>query len=306
MSKGRRERRELERARAKEPERKARHSANLENEAAVHSNRPAWLNWAILRLAGILAFISLGIALVMGTQFWPGVGLLYFGLIILPIDLWYEDFFRKRPKKVRAVIGVIYLLAVIVSSAFIFRSAPFEITASSSLQQYGPGSVINGIHWDAGQSDLHFSIKNPTTLDYDGFDAEVSTDLTITALRQLRGLSICNIEDPGPQPDFHVQRQIGGQPVGPADSQPEKYKIIPLDRNGIPILPKFYRIICEKVPSNSVVDFLGTLGNATGAPRAANWISVTAQFQTSGRYRKETISECRMGASCRTDSTKNN
>jgi hypothetical protein len=269
--------------------------------------RPKLLEYAIVRMGVPLAIATFGAALIMTSLFPFGVIFFYLGLVLFAFDVRYENFFQGLRLPIRIMLAVIYLATIVVGSRmWIFRPAPFEVVASSSIPQYGPGSVIDGIAWDSNFSDLHFSIKNPTGIDYDGFDAEISTDLVITAIRQIRGLSECKIESSNPSPELHVQRMVGGQPVGPVDSTPEKYKVIPLDRDGRPILPKFYRIRCEKVPATSQLDFSGALANAVGAPRAASWVSVTAKFQTSGRNRMETISKCQIGASCRTDDPQQN
>jgi hypothetical protein len=47
--------------------------------------------------------------------------------------------------------------------------------------------------WETQYSEMLFHIKNPESFDYDNFDAEISTNLVIGELRQLRGLSDCKI-----------------------------------------------------------------------------------------------------------------
>jgi hypothetical protein len=267
--------------------------------------RSKLLEYAIIRMGVPFAVSTTGVFLVSTSLFPYGVFFFYLGLALFAIDLQYENSFRGLRPRIRTILVVLYLAIIAaVSHVWIFRPAPFEVTASSTIPQYGPNSVIDGIEWDPNYSDLHFSIKNLTGMDYDGFDAEISTDLIITEIRQLRGLSECKVESSNPSPEVHVQRIEGGQPVGPVDSAPEKYKVIPADRAGRPIFPKFYRIRCEKLPATSQLDFTGALGNVTGSPRAANWVSVTAKFQTSGRNRTETISQCSIGAACRSDGSR--
>jgi hypothetical protein len=77
--------------------------------------------------------------------------------------------------------------AVPVPQAWSSAGSPvlLQIRATSQVQTYGPGSQINGIEWLPGYSDFYLFMTNLDSIDYDDIDAEVSTDLVITNLRQI-------------------------------------------------------------------------------------------------------------------------
>jgi hypothetical protein len=276
--------------------------------------RPRILEYAIVRTGVPLAIVAAGAGSMTANLFIPGVILLYLGLGLFALDIAYEDFFHRLHLSIRLLLGLIYVVVIaIVSQTWIFRLAPFEIMATSSVPVYGPGSKINGIDWLPNYSDLQFYIKNPSAVDYDNFDAEISTNLVISDLRQLRVLSDCKIASTHQPIHVHSQRMIGNQPVGPVDDSNIKYQIIPFDKNGRPLLPGSegadwsYRVRCDKIPANSQFDFFAALEVVDDSfpkvldaplfepPQPASWISITAGFQISGRNRMEAIPRCPIG-----------
>jgi hypothetical protein len=280
-------------------------------------HRPELLDYIIVRMSVPLTVVALGITLMTVNLFWSGVVTLSAGLVLLALDLAYETFLLGWPRPVQIILGIVYLAAIlIVSQKWIFRAAPFGVFASSGVPIYGPGSNVNGIDWRPYLSDLNFSIKNPSPLDYDNFDAEVSTNLVMTGLQKVRALSACNVAGTHQGIQVHNQRIVGGQPVGPVDDSGSEYQVIPMDKDGKPLLPVSggdwsYRIRCDKLPANSEFDFFSALevvnepnshspvgSRLFGDPQAASWISITARFQTSGRNREETISRCPMTSYC--------
>jgi hypothetical protein len=151
--------------------------------------RPRLLEYAIIRMGVPLAFAAIGIGLITSNRFLSGTVFLYLGLFLFAIDAAYESFFRRLHLYISVILSVIYLAAVFVASeTWVFRAAPIEIFATSSLPVYGPGTKIAGIDWRSYYSDLDLFIKNTSAIDYDNFDAEVSTDLVIADLRELDGL----------------------------------------------------------------------------------------------------------------------
>ena len=224
---------------------------------------------------------------------------------------------------VRIILGSIFIAAIIFASQeWIFRAAPLEVATTSSVPIYGPGSKINGIDWQPYYSDLQFYIRNPSKFDYDNLDAEISTDLVMNDIQPLRVLGSCKIVSTHPPVQVHWQEMEGGKPIGPVDSPSASYKVVPLDKNGKPIIPVSgadwsYRIRCDKVPSNSQFDFFAALAvvnqstsdtpigaSLYGTPRPAKWVSIRAEFQTSGQNREKKISECPIGTNCEIDKSK--
>jgi hypothetical protein len=82
--------------------------------------------------------------------FIPGVVCLYVGLALFAVDMAFVGVFRKLPIYIKILSGIFYVLAtIIVSGIWIFRPAPFEITAASNVPTYGLGSKVYGIDWKA-------------------------------------------------------------------------------------------------------------------------------------------------------------
>jgi hypothetical protein len=260
----------------------------------------------------VIGLVAAGAAL-LRENFLLGVLLLYGGLCLLAISVLYGSPVSKwRPWTKRAFV-IIYLGAVVAGSrAWIFLPAPLEVFASSRLTNYGPGSVISGIPWDPRYSELSFYIKNDSEFDYDNFDAQVSTDLVISTMRQTNGLAECKIEGIHHMEAIHWQAMHGGVPVGPADNPANAYVAVPVDKEGKPLVPVSggadwtYRIRCDRFPAHSQIDFLAPLEIVNsppslllyGLPTVAAWVNLRARFQTSGRNRVESISKCPMNQKC--------
>ncbi len=120
--------------------------------------------------------------------------------------------------KFKLIFIAVYLAIIVaISLKWIFVAAPLDVHAESDVPVLGQGSNVNGIEWDSRFSQLYFSVGNPTTTDYDDFEAQVSTDLVISSLKELNGLSDCTIASTHPPMQAHFQRYVDGKPVGPVD-----------------------------------------------------------------------------------------
>ena len=285
--------------------------------------RPKALNYAIIRLGVPFAIAALGIGLMMADRFSYGVALLYLGLGLFALDIAYEDFFRNRSLPLKIVAGLISAaLITTISVTLIFRAAPFEVFTSSSVPRYGPGSKLHGIEWLPRYSELNVDLGNPSSTDYDDFDAEVTTDLVINHLVQTGGLGNCKLDSiHGANEPPHWQHMQGDQPVGPIDNPNWEYQVIPYDKNHKLLAPFSgadwtYRIRCDKIPANSHLTLLGALVlvnpkaydcNAPcpypffDPPKPAKWVTILARFQTSGRGRVKNILRCQIGSICKTE-----
>jgi hypothetical protein len=228
------------------------------------TDRPKILEYAIIRLGVPLAIVAIGVDLMRGEHSYYGVALFYLGLVLFALDVAYEKFFKRLHLSARIGIGFVFVLAILASLMWIFSPAPFEVIATSNVPTYGPGSKIHGIDWQPYYSDLLFSIKNQEAFDYDNFDMEISTNLAIGDLRQLRGLSDCKIATGHQAIEFNWQKMNGNQPVGPANNPDVSYAVGNLDKNGKLIIPVSgsdwsYRIRCDNIPANSQFDFFAAL-----------------------------------------------
>lgn len=291
----------------------ARWGPPLQNpgESPSPSSRPQLLEYAIVRLGAPLGIVTFGIGLMAANHFLSGAIVLYFGLALVAVDAAYEC--RSQLLRTRIILGIAYVIAVLlISWICIFRSAPVEVNASVDVTAYGRGSKISGISWQPHYTGLYFSIKNATGTDYDDFNSEVSTDLVIADLKQLDGLSNCDIASTHPPQYVHVQPMTGDQPSGPADSQKAQYAVVPIGKDMKPLVPASggadwsYRMRCDKIPAHSQSDFLAAIEvvnpppspSLFGDPKPAKWITLSADFYTSGRHRSTRIEKCQVGETC--------
>ncbi len=252
-----------------------------------------------------------------GGWYVSGAFLFYGGAAWLAFDVHQQDFFRTLGMTARLSLGLAYVAVLAwLSASWLFVAAPMEVHPESQVPTYGAGSTLNGIEWQPYYSQLNFTLKNPGTDNYDNVLLDVSTDLIIEQLRQTAGLSKCSISTASPYSAVIVQHFENGKPVGPAgingvdvNGRHWSYRVVPLfagGKMGPPIGTDItWKIRCDKVPSNSHVDFVAALSvlNPVGSPlygppKAANWLRVDATFQDSGRPRHLVFSRYLNGSTC--------
>lgn len=274
------------------------------------SPRPKVVDYTIVRLGGSLGVAGVGAGLMSANHFTIGLMVLYIGLVLFAVDIAYEEFFRRLGLFKRILGGCVYIIAIaVVSASWIFYPAPLQLAATSQVAAYGPGSKIDGIEWETRYSSLNVNLSNPSPVDYENFDAEVSTDLVIAEMKQISGLGGCSIAGVHPfVPAPHWQMMEGNTPVGPVDNPSVHYAMVPSGPDGNPIVPVAggadwtYRIRCDRIPAKSHIEFSAALEVVNnpkdkpkelfGSPRAASWITLRSNFQTSGRKRSKLFSRC--------------
>jgi hypothetical protein len=268
-----------------------------------------------LRRNGLpLGVLLAGLGFILPRYFWIGVGCFVVGAGLLAFDVWKEVVIPKRGKTSKIIFAIVCLLAAATFLFWLFQPVPLQFAASSNVEKYGPDSVLFGIPWSKDYAALHFKLKNPGPIDYDDFDAELSTDLMIEELRLTDGLASCSIAPVGER--FHPisQKMVGGVPVGPVDMN-SSYQIVSVGKNGEILYSgstaHSYRIRCDKFPANSESAFLAAISVMNpfvdgkppavlhAAPRPVAWCTVKVRFATLGRPRSITISECKMNQDCR-------
>lgn len=256
--------------------------------------------WQYTKRIGLsLALVASAFSLLTPAYFWVGVGLFYVGVVLLGIDICSENFFKNWSSSQKVAFAIAYLLILGLFSRFwLFRPAPVEIRAISTVPIYGPGSVVNGIEWSDAYSELRFSLKNPSGTDYDDLDVEISTDLIIEAVGRVDGLASCVAVPLSGGIPFTIQPMQGGVPVGPVAVSPP---------GGA---DQTYRIRCEKLPARSQNDFVVALSvfnpfvngippaKLYGPRRVASWFTAKLRFSTLARPRSVVISQCKMGQTC--------
>ncbi len=261
-----------------------------------------------------VALVAFG-AYIFGSSFWLGFFAFFAGITLLLRGMKKESFYKKSPIA-RRVSWAVYVTLCVVSLWYSFRPMRVEQFASSTLVNYGPGTEIGGIYWKPEFSEFHLNLRNDSETAYEDFDAAITTDLSIKALKEIHGISSCSVGPSDPQFDATVQPEIGGVPVGPAVTNNNDYAVVALDKDGVPIrisggISKTYRFHCDKFLPGDEQSFVGALvvlnpfvnGKAPARlyayPKPASWVSTRSKFKASGRDHNADITECRMEVSCK-------
>lgn len=256
-----------------------------------------------------------------GISFWWTVIQGYLLIVLALAELWLEPLFARRKWLTVTLTGIIVIGLIWFSREVVFVSAPLNMSAGSHVDIYGPGSKLHGIEWLPRYSELTVEINNPTSTDYDSFDAQITTDLAINQLIQTSGLGTCKVEGVHATEAPHWQHMHGDRPVGAIDDPSWGYEVIPKDKHGKPIVPFYgadwtYRVRCDKILANDRIRLFGALSMVNkhmydepgclvpcpwpffDPPQPAKWVKLVASFQTSGRKRSKEISRCSVGNTC--------
>lgn len=153
---------------------------------AATSEPPAFLVW--LRGVGAGGTLLGGLGFFQDPRFfWSAVAVFYAGLLITAVDLFFEPFFRRWSRVLRA--GVCLLIA---GAAFWFGQAivavetPLVVFASSH-GGYLAGTEARNITWREEFSELLVTIKNETEHDFDGLDVLLKPNMPVATMSHVRG-----------------------------------------------------------------------------------------------------------------------
>jgi hypothetical protein len=106
-------------------------------------------------------------ALLLVGWFWAGVGLIYFGFLLVVLDVWLEPGLKEyKAWRIGTVLTVI-AFAGAFSWGIVFVKAPLEISAQVTDAEYPLGTNIAGIVWKEEFTELQVWIINPTKRKYD-------------------------------------------------------------------------------------------------------------------------------------------
>lgn len=263
-----------------------------------------------------LALLGIGVGLFFTPYFWMGISLSILGGVLLAVDVWKEVVVPAHTRGSKIIFTAACLTVLSSFSFWLFRPVPLILRAVSTVPEYSIGSNIDGIYWEEEYSEMRLTIRNPSETDYENFDVEISTDLTIEGLQKTDGLASCTIAPVGETFQATRQTMAGGKPVGPAVMDDPNYKAIAIDKNGSPVAfsggtSPSYRIRCDRFPANSRSSFVAALSvrnpfvknkypeKLYAAPRAAMWCTAKAKFSTLGRPRSAEILECKIGQDCK-------
>ena len=131
------------------------------------------------------SFIAFGFGVVLQAHFYYGVAALLIGLL-LSCSALDRTVLRYRAAFPRFTIQFTWIaIASLFLWFFVFAPAKLELSASSKVPIYGPGTEVHGIKWESEYAQLEFWIKNKSDDNYDRFSVTISTDQNINAIRQM-------------------------------------------------------------------------------------------------------------------------
>lgn len=162
--------------------------------------------------------IAVGVIRMMaGFSFWWTVAQGYILLLLAGCEFWFEPSLRRKPWLRQAgIVAVIGGLAWF-SWAFVFARAPLVAVAQSLDTNYQPGNIVDGISWQAGYSELRFSLENATDLDYSNVELSVRPDRLVRRAVTIGDYPGCIIGSPnGPIGNASITPVDGpgGKPIG--------------------------------------------------------------------------------------------
>lgn len=148
---------------------------------------------AWFRSVGCISLLAGGFGMTQARFFWWSVVLLYSGLVLLGLDLFFEPKVSRRFK----IIGEVIILATLVafSVEMVFVSAPIGCASILSYTDYSNGGAPGGIEWKSWFGELDLMVSNPTDGNYDDVDIWVRPDSPVAAIAQLSNLSDVSFED---------------------------------------------------------------------------------------------------------------
>jgi len=95
----------------------------------------------------------------------------YFLALLLFYEIWVVEkwFVVSRTRQLTGSL-VVAVLVVWFSCAIVLVSSPLKLAAVLAQAEYLPGSVVGGIKWQPGVSDLRLFVENPSDEDYESVD----------------------------------------------------------------------------------------------------------------------------------------
>lgn len=256
------------------------------------------------------SFIAFGFGVVLQAHFYYGVAALLIGLL-LSCSALDRTVLRYRAAFPRFTIQFTWIaIASLFLWFFVFAPAKLELSASSKVPVYGPGTEVHGIKWESEYAQLEFWIKNKSDDNYDRFSVTISTDQNINAIRQMDGSTNCLITTSSPHADVGEQRMTNGKPVGPMKEAQGDYAIVPIYPNGETAPPlgtdSTFLISCDRLPPEGHVDFVAATTRLKAQPSMtlydsaspAKVISAEINFDQSSRPRTINFSRCEVGSQC--------
>jgi hypothetical protein len=257
--------------------------------------------WELWGVAVVLigAILALEATSVWPSLYWPGVLLVYLGLIALIVDDLKGKWWKNKLGRVAFALLVVASL-IFWTTNFVCARVPFNVVAGADLGDYPQGTNLYGIQWDSQHyENLRVSMINSSDYDFHDVELSVASDLWIVGATQQEnvcsGIQFFKEQDTG---------EIDAAMVEVEDASGKTTKI-PTSRPVDLSRPSRLRVVCDKFPRHSTVNIVAVMiafNHALPGPRfpptlfapkiLPQWVSVTGDYRALGKtrdvtYRKE-------------------
>jgi hypothetical protein len=250
-------------------------------------SKSLWRLWELLAVI-VGAIASLELTHIFPALYWPGVALVYFGLIGMVIGgargKWNEHIVWKIAICTVGAVGILWW-----SFDVVFAKVSPSLGATTISGDYPSGSDIAGIKWNSGMyEEVSFHITNSTGYDITDLDLILSSDLWVTGVGQLEpvcaGIRVFPVDSSEAYLDLkeeHSGKTIQTPPV------------VPIDVGN----PSRIRVVCDKFPRHSSISLVVAIvsfnrSNGAEMPkqlftakRPPDWFGIQGEYMALGRER---------------------
>lgn len=187
-----------------------------------------------LRGVGATSLVFGWAGLFLTDHFWYfAVGLIYASFVLFGLDIWHEPKFAGKPAYRIAVSIIVLLLASFFTWGFVLAPAPLGVSAYATDGEYPGGTVIAGINWNRGFTEVDVVLKNPTDHAYEDMNVVIKPTSPVAAIAQATNISDVSIED-------KFGESVRGVVVGGGEKKAIPLVLIATDAG--------YRVRCGRLP----------------------------------------------------------
>lgn len=213
------------------------------------------LGW--LRAIGFGSTVLGGVVLTQTPEFFHySVGLVYIGIVLIGLDLYFEPFFERLKLYAKIAIGLIFVIVVAgFSKAVVFVKSPLDVSAFMTDAEYPAGEVIAGIKWRPEFTELQVRISNPSGRPYDDLNIVIRPTSAVAAIAQDTNIPDVSFEDK----NGFIAHLID------TDLIHEKSTAIHLD---LLATDAGYRVRCGHLPAHTTIRVIMALADIKWCPSA--------------------------------------
>jgi len=240
--------------------------------------------WAI----GAGTFLGVGASL-MPVTFWYSVALVYIGLGVILVGLWFERF--NLWLRSICMLGALGTVALFTFGFVLKPAPPLEADSRMVAGEYPDGTLIGGLTWTPGLRDLRVKVRNPTDDDYQDLDFTIRPDFPkvyITGIGQVSEIAgvtfLTNNEREAQEAPNGVPSIVFDSTTGHTLKDGWAFKTVPMiGQNTIKPLrprPNHHRVRCEKLPHRTTLEITMAI-RSEDMPEAGKIVNVWLR----GEYR---------------------